>query len=210
MDSLDPDDSNISDDEGPDSHVSDNAGVDTHAGDNARPDPAGETALGGEPHNSAGVEDPARSALGLVLALGLLVVVLALGLVALLVTSDDDSDNAASPAAGSNPEPAGSPRDLPSHDAATASAASADDPAPAKDAQRMISAIADRLGNDYEGIVTDTQAECMARAWVDVVGVERVPQLAQPGSATDSELQQINAAMRYCVGPETAAQLNLE
>lgn len=190
MDSPDPDDSSVSGNEGP--------------------DPRGDEALGVEPSDLPEAQDPARSALDLVLALGLLVVVLTLGLVAVLVTTDDDINNTANRITGGNAEPTGSPSGSPSHDGSTTAAVPEDDPQRPDDSQRIITAIAERFGRDYDGIVTDTQAECMARAWVDVVGVERVPQLGEPGSATDSEIQQISAAMRHCVGPETATQLNLE
>lgn len=190
MDSSDPDDSPVS----------------GHAG----PDLAPDGGRGDEQPDSPEVEDPARSALGLVVALGLLVVLLALGFVALVITTDDDIDNTANSSSGGSREPTGSQGGLTGEDGATTTAVPADDPPPPDDSERIITAIADRLGRDYEGIVTDSQAECMARAWVDVIGVERVSQLGQPGSASDSEIQQVTAAMRHCVGSDTAAQLNLE
>jgi hypothetical protein len=148
---------------------------------------------------------PARSALGLVVALGLLVVVLALGFVVLLVTEDDngqvaDGDPPASAGAG-----AGSPSESePPADGTTVPASAQDD------TERMVvAALADVVGEDYRGVVSDEEATCMAQAVVDVVGVERVPALGEPGSLSEAEEQLLHAAQAGCLDPETAARLGL-
>jgi hypothetical protein len=146
---------------------------------------------------------PARSALGLVVALGLLVVVLALGFVVLLVTEDGSEQTAGrNGAAGADAQASGG-----NESTAEATPAPA---APQDEAERMIvAALADEVGEDYRGVVSDEEARCMAQAAVDVMGVERVPALGEPGSMSEAEEQLLDAAQANCLDPETAARLGL-
>jgi hypothetical protein len=146
---------------------------------------------------------PARSAFGLVVALGLLVVVLALGFVVLLVTEDGSeqvADGEASAGAGAQ-SPAESE---PQADGTTVPAT------PQDDTERMVvAALADEVGEDYRGVVSEEEARCMAQAVVDVVGLEGVPALGEPGSMSEDEERLLHAAQANCLDPETAARLGL-
>jgi hypothetical protein len=137
----------------------------------------------------------------------MLVVVLASGLTVLLVTDDgnrevsDDGGGASSEGAAPTSNP----------DQTTTSTVGDTTTTSASPREQMIVAVlAAGFGEEYGEVVSDAEAECMARVVVEVVGIERMAEPLDPSAVTETEAQQIDAGLRDCVGPEIAARLNLD
>lgn len=147
-----------------------------------------------------------RSAMSLVLALGMLVVVLAVGLAVLVVR--DDGNQEVSDGGRSLARDAAATTS--NRDQTTTSAGDTTTTSASPREQMIVAVLAAGFGEQYGEVVSDAEAECMARVVVDVVGIERMAAPLDPGSVSETEAQQIDAGLRDCVGPEIAARLNLD
>lgn len=95
-----------------------------------------------------------------------------------------------------------------------------------RDLASTVDIISDGFQDDFEGLVNEPEADCMATAVVDTLGLERLWELteamaehtANPGgfSRDDSrllsgaELEQLNQQMAPCVSEEVAERLDFE